>query len=193
MSTTPYQAAVKEVTWGWWLMVLVGVLSIVAGVIVIFKPGDSLATLAVIIGIYLLLDGILEIASSFFRGTRNRGLVALFGVITAIVGVLLIRHPIGGVAAVALLIGLWLITIGVIRFVTAFEEYEHRMWHAIAGLVEILAGIVIVSTPSIGFATLAILVGIGFILNGIAVTALGWGMHEVRQEASAPPPPASPA
>jgi uncharacterized membrane protein HdeD (DUF308 family) len=193
MQETLYEVDVKQATWGWWLLVLVGVLSIVAGVIVIFKPGDSLATLAVIIGIYLLLDGILEIASSFFRGTRNRGLVALFGVITAIVGVLLIRHPIGGVAAVALLIGLWLITIGVIRFVTAFEEYEHRMWHAIAGLVEILAGIVIVSTPSIGFATLAILVGIGFILNGIAVTALGWGMHEVRQEASAPPPPASPA
>lgn len=40
-------------------------------------------------------------------------------------GVLLIRHPVGGVAFVALLIGLWLIAIGVIRFATAFEEYEH--------------------------------------------------------------------
>jgi uncharacterized membrane protein HdeD (DUF308 family) len=58
------------------------------------------------------------------RSTPNRGLVALFGVLTAIVWVLLIRHPIGGVTAVALLIGLWLIAIGVIRFVTAFEEYE---------------------------------------------------------------------
>ena len=98
---------------------------------------------------------------------------------------LLIRHPIAGVAAVALLIGLWLITIGVIRFVTAFEEYEHRMWHGIAGLVEILAGTVIVATPEIGFATLAVLVGIGFILNGIAVAALGMGnAQDVREEAS---------
>jgi uncharacterized membrane protein HdeD (DUF308 family) len=181
-----YEAEVKEITWGWWLLVLVGVLSVVAGVIVLLKPGDSLATLAVIAGIFLLVDGILEMASAFMRGTRNRGLVALFGVLTAVVGVLLIRHPIGGVAAVALLIGIWLIAAGVIRFATAFEEYEHRTWHAIAGIIELIAGIVIVATPSIGFATLALLVGIGFILNGIGLTALGWNMHEVREEASRP-------
>lgn len=183
---TVYQAEVKEATWGWWLLVLVGVLSMVAGVIVLFKPGDSLATLAVIAGIFMLVDGILEMASAFMRGTRNRGLVALFGVLTAVVGVLLIRHPISGVAAVALLIGIWLIAAGVIRFATAFEEYEHRTWHAIAGIIELIAGIVIVSTPSIGFATLALLVGIGFILNGIGLTALGWGMREVREEVSRP-------
>lgn len=183
-----FQADVRAATWGWWLLVLVGALSIAAGVIVLFQPGDSLATLAVIVGIYMLLDGILEIASSFYRGTRNRGLVALFGVITAIVGVLLIRHPVAGVAFVALLIGLWLITIGVIRFVTAFEEAEHRTWHAIAGLVELIAGIVIVATPEIGYATLAVLVGIGFILNGMAVSALGWGMRQIRSEVSSPPP-----
>jgi uncharacterized membrane protein HdeD (DUF308 family) len=194
MQETLYETEVREVTWGWWLLVLVGVLSVIAGVVVLFQPGDSLATLAVIAGIFLLIDGILEIASAFFRGTRNRGLVALFGVITAIVGVLLIRHPVAGVAFVALLIGLWLITVGVIRFVTAFEEAEHRTWHAIAGLVEMLAGIVIVATPEIGYATLAVLVGIGFILNGIAVAALGWGMHEIREETEAsPPPPVRPA
>lgn len=32
--------------------------------------------------------------------------------------------------------------------------------------------------PNIGYATLAILVGIGFILNGIGMTALGWGMQD---------------
>jgi uncharacterized membrane protein HdeD (DUF308 family) len=180
-----YQAEVRnEVTWGWWLLVLVGLLSIVAGVIILFKPSDSLATLAVIAGIFLLVDGILELAHSFMHGTENRGLVALLGVLTAIVGVLLIRHPIGGVAAVALLIGLWLIAIGVIRFVTAFGEEENRGWHAIAGIIELIAGIVIVANPDIGFATLALLVGIAFIFNGIAMSLLGWGMHEVRREGS---------
>src|SRR5262245_11473907 len=142
MSATPYEAeVVREVTWGWWLVFLVGVLSVVAGVVVLLKPGDSLATLAVISGIFLLVDGILELASSFMRSTRNRGLAALFGVLTAIVGVLLIRHPVAGVAFVALLIGIWLIAAGVIRFALAFEEPDHRTWNIIAGLVEILAGI----------------------------------------------------
>jgi uncharacterized membrane protein HdeD (DUF308 family) len=176
----------RELTGGWWLLLLVGVLSMVAGVIILFKPSDSLATLAVIAGIFLLLDGILELIDSFMRGTPNRGLVALVGVLSAIVGVLLIRHPIGGVAAVALLIGIWLIAVGVIRFATAFEEYENRGWHALAGIVELIAGIVIVASPDIGFATLALLVGFGFILNGIAMAVLGWGLHGVRQETPEP-------
>lgn len=183
MTDSAYEIEAKEVTWGWWVLLLIGVLSIVAGVIILFKPSESLATLAVIAGIFLLLDGILELVESFFRGTPNRGLVALIGVLSAIVGVLLIRHPVGGITAVALLIGIWMIAVGVIRFVAAFEEYENRGWHAFAGLVELIVGIVIVANPHIGYTTLAILVGIGFILNGFAMAALGWGMHRVRNEA----------
>lgn len=179
----------KALTGGWWLLLLVGALSVVAGVIILFKPSDSLATLAVIAGIFLLLDGILELVDAFFRRTAARGTVALLGVLTAIIGVLLIRHPVGSVTAIALLIGIWLIAVGVIRFAAAFDDYEHRGWHALVGLVELIAGIVIIANPSIGYTTLAILVGISFILNGLATAALGWGLHEVRDDAPEARPP----
>jgi uncharacterized membrane protein HdeD (DUF308 family) len=185
------EAEAKALTRGWWLLLLVGALSVIAGVIILFKPSDSLATLAVIAGIFLLLDGILELVDSFFRSTAARGTVALLGVLTAIIGVLLIRHPVGGVTAIALLIGIWLIAVGVIRFAAAFDDYEHRGWHAFAGLVELVAGIVIIADPSIGYTTLAILVGISFILNGLATAALGWGLHEVTKDAAKARPVAS--
>jgi uncharacterized membrane protein HdeD (DUF308 family) len=176
----------KQFPGGWWLLLIVGVLSVMAGVIILFKPSESLPTLAVIAGIFLLLDGILELVDSLMRGTRNRGLVALLGVLSAVVGVLLIRHPVRGVAAVALLIGIWLIAAGVIRYVAAFEEDTYNGWHALAGLIELIAGIVIVADPNIGFATLALLVGIAFILNGIGMFALGWNLHTLSREASTP-------
>jgi uncharacterized membrane protein HdeD (DUF308 family) len=153
-------------------------------VIVLFKPGDSLATLAVITGIFLLVDGLLELTAALLHGTQSRGMVALLGVLTAIVGVLLIRHPIAGVAAVALLIGIWLITIGVIRF-AAFELDENRGWNIIVGVIELIAGVVIISDPNIGFATLALLVGIAFIVNGIGLVALGSGLRGLRGEVAA--------
>jgi uncharacterized membrane protein HdeD (DUF308 family) len=180
------RADVRVATGGWWMLLLVGVLSIAAGIIILLKPSDSLATLAVIAGIFLLADGIIELAASLMHGTRSRGSLALLGVLTAIIGVLLIRHPIGGVAAVALLIGLWLITVGLIRVIAAFEVAENRGWNIFAGALELLAGIVIVSNPNIGFATLALLVGIGFILNGMGMFAVGWSMHALRGAAEAP-------
>ena len=186
MVETTSEAELDQVSWGWWLLVTVGLLSVVAGVIILFKPGDSLETLAVIAGIFLLIDGIFELAVSFMSSTRNHGMVALLGALTAIVGVLLIRHPIESVEAVALLIGLWLIAIGVIRFATAFDEPDHRGRYALAGAIELVAGIVIVANPDIGLTTLAILVGIAFIFNGLGLAVLGWGLHGARQEAFRP-------
>jgi uncharacterized membrane protein HdeD (DUF308 family) len=179
-------ADVRAATGGWWLLALVGALSIAAGITILFKPGDSLATLAVIAGIFLLLDGIIELAASLMGATQSRGSLALLGALTAIVGVLLIRHPIQGIAAIALLIGIWLIAVGVIRIIAAFEVEEDRGWALFAGAVELLAGIVIVSDPNIGFATLALLAGIAFIFNGMGMFALGWSMHTVRREAGTP-------
>ena len=39
----------------------------------------------------------------------------------------------------------------------------------------------------IGFATLALLVGLGFIFNGVAMCILGWGMHRAHRDATALP------
>lgn len=172
-------------TASWWLLMLLGLIGIAAGVIVLAKPGGSLATLAVIVGIFVLIDGIFALVASIRHKTENRGLAAILGVLGVVVGVLLIRHPIGGVLAVALLVGIWLIAIGVVRLVEAFER-QHRVWNILVALIEIAAGIVIVSTPPIGFATLALLVGISFIANGVLTFALGWTLHTMRREEASP-------
>ena len=174
---------VRVATGGWWLLALAGVLSLIVGVTLLFKPGDSLATLAVIVGIFLLLDGILELAASLLHSTQSRGMVALVGALTAIVGVLLIRHPVQGVEFVALLIGLWLIAVGVVRVVAAFELIENRGWNLFVGALEAVVGIVIVADPSIGYATLAVIVGIAFIFNGVGMLGLGWSLHTLRRQA----------
>ena len=175
---------VRELTWAWWLLMLVGLVSVAAGVVILAKPGNSLKALAVIAGVFILLDGIFEVVASLSRRTQSRGTVALLGVLSVIVGVILIRHPIAGVAAVALLIGVWLVAVGVLRVVAAFESPHHRLWNLLVAAVEVIAGIVIVSSPDIGFATLAILTGIAFIMNGLTVFALGWTMRTVRHDAA---------
>ena len=86
------------------MALLIGVLSIVAGIIVILNPSNSLSTLAVIFGIFILIDGIFEIVGAIAGDTENRGLLAVIGALSVIAGVLLIRHPLGGVRAVALLL-----------------------------------------------------------------------------------------
>lgn len=183
-----YADELHEVTRLWWLTLLVGLLSVAAGVIVLLKPGDSLATIAVVIGIFIVIDGLVALLAALRRGAENRGLMVLISVLSLVVGIVLIRHPIQGVAAVALFVGIWLVAMGVVRFVYAFDAPEHRGWRFLVAAVEILAGIVIVSSPGIGVATLALLVGIALIVNGAALTTLGFALHGAGEQGALPTP-----
>ena len=87
----------------WWLLALLGVASLVAGVILVLKPSDSLATLAVVVGIFLLLDGIVELVGvrqpgEIGRSPRSRGSSASSWDHSD-------PHPTHAVAAIGLLIG----------------------------------------------------------------------------------------
>ena len=112
-------------SWGWWLLLLIGIVSVVAGGILVAKPSHSLATLSVIFGIFLLIDGIVDVASSFGRGEENRALTAIFGLLAIVIGILLIRHPTTAVSAIGLIIGIWLVAAGALRLLRAFTFGGH--------------------------------------------------------------------
>jgi uncharacterized membrane protein HdeD (DUF308 family) len=156
----------------WWLFVVVGLLSVVAGGILVAKPSHSLATLAVVFGIFLLCDGIVEVVTSFGHSEGNRALAAIIGLLAIVVGILLIRHPTHAVNAIGLLIGIWLIASGVLRLLRA--GVTGGLLRAAIAVLEIIVGIVVVSDPHIGYATLAVLLGIWLIVNGLAWIGLGF-------------------
>ena len=163
----------------WWLFAIVGAASLIAGVILVLKPSDSLKTLAVIFGIFLLIDGIAALIQSVLNRVESRALSAIIGVLSVVVGIALIRHPLHGVAAIGILIGIWLVVAGVVGLVRAIAEGPHRLLRGLLAVLEIVAGIVIVANPHIGYGTLAILAGIWLILNGIGSIALGVALHGV--------------
>lgn len=160
------QGTLRELTAVWWILLLTGLLSLIAGIVVLLEPHHSLVTLAVVAGIFVLVDSVIEVAHAFIA--RSAASTALFAVVGVVIGLLLIRYPIHSVAAVALLIGLWLVAIGVLRLVASISG-SRDSWSLLIAALEIIAGVVIVASPGIGVATLAVLVGVSFILNGIAM------------------------
>jgi uncharacterized membrane protein HdeD (DUF308 family) len=126
---------VRELTAAWWLMMLLGALSVAAGLVVLAKPSHSLATLAVFVGVFVLIDSIYELVRSLFAERGGAGV--LVGAAGTVVGILLIRHPIHGVLGIGLLIGLWFVVVGVIRLVRAFA-LESRVWNLAVALLHSL-------------------------------------------------------
>jgi uncharacterized membrane protein HdeD (DUF308 family) len=169
----------------WWLLVLFGIVAIGVGVFFVVSPHETLTTFTVIAGIFLLVDGVLAILTSIFGRGEGRGLLALVGALSVIAGLVLIKKPFGALTVFVLIFGIWLVVEGIVRFASAVGTPEGRAGNILIGLVDIIAGIVILSWPSIGLATIAVIIGIALILRGILFIATGWMLHRARSEPAA--------
>ncbi|MGK8512862.1 HdeD family acid-resistance protein [Nocardia asiatica] len=103
------------------LSFVIGLLSIVIGVFCFRDELASILLLGLWIGIGWLFRGIaLLVAALSEPGMPGRWWQVLFGVVTAIAGVVLIVWPVSSVATLAVLAGVWLIIIGIMEVIVAF-------------------------------------------------------------------------
>ena len=153
----------------WQATVIIGVVTLILGIIVSFHPGGSLNVLAVLLGILAIVSGIFHLVRIFGRGEAHRVWSGIVGLAFIVIGVVLIRHLHLTLALVGLFVGITWILQGVSALIVAFAggAREGRGWWIFFGAVSVIAGIVVVSAPVDSLTVLALLIGIWFIVMGI--------------------------
>jgi len=144
----------------------------------------TLATFAVVAGIFLLLDGALAVASAIFGHGEGRGIIAIVGILSVIAGLVLIKHPFDTLVVFTLIVGVWFVVAGIARLISAFSTSEGRGGNIAIALVDVLAGAVILAWPDLGLATVAVIIGIVLILRGILFIVAGWGLRKFGEDLS---------
>jgi uncharacterized membrane protein HdeD (DUF308 family) len=91
----------------------------IAGLIVIRHPGGSLTVIALAIGIYLVLAGVMK-AVSAFETRVGRGWLLAGALLDLAIGVLIVAWPQFGVTSLAVLVGITLVLRGVMEGASAF-------------------------------------------------------------------------
>lgn len=166
----------------WWTWFVAGLVTLGVGVLVLAEPGNSLKALAVIAGLYLLLDSAMAFVTTMRRDNEHRELSVLHAVLSLVIGLILVRHPIETITAIAMLIGIWLIAVGAVRLVGVARDRRHGAAGLGIALVQLVGGIVIVANPNIGYGTLALIAGISLTLQGIGMIVLGWSLRGLDDE-----------
>jgi uncharacterized membrane protein HdeD (DUF308 family) len=92
--------------------VLLGVLALIAGVLVLVRPGNGLVALVLIVGVYLIVAGALTLASAF--GHPRPWPAALLGVLDIALGIVILAIPGVSLVTFALLFGIGLVVRGVL-------------------------------------------------------------------------------
>ena len=153
----------------WQATLILGVLSVILGLIVSFHPEGSLNVLAVLIGVFAILSGIFHLIRVFDARESHRIWLGISGLLFIIVGVVLIRHLNLTRALIGLFVGITWIIQGVSALIggIAGGVREGRAWWIAFGAVSLIAGIVVAATPVDSLTVLAVLIGIWCIIMGI--------------------------
>ena len=102
-----------------WLLAL-GVIALIAGFFAIVHPGMTVATLTWILGIWLIIRGIFELAGAFSSGLpMPRWLLVLNGLLSLLIGILFAANPGAGAVGIAVVLGITALVWGVVLIAVA--------------------------------------------------------------------------
>jgi uncharacterized membrane protein HdeD (DUF308 family) len=150
--------------------IVLGVITLILGVIIAFRPTQSLNAIAVLLGIVMMVSGVFHLARAIGGREHERVWRGVAGVLFFMVGLALIRHISLSVALIGLFIGIAWVIQGVSVLVESFAPGRERVetgWTVFFGVVSLIAGIVVIAAPIQSVTALTIFMGIWFIVMGI--------------------------
>jgi uncharacterized membrane protein HdeD (DUF308 family) len=168
-----------------------GVVALILGVMLLVWPAKTLGVVAIFLGIYFLVAGVIRLAMGIFsKGISGgmRTLNILLGVLLIVAGIIALKNVAATTAALLILvvavIGVGWIIEGVLAIVES-RGAPSSGWAITSGIISIIAGIVVLIIPGWSAVWLILLAGIVLIIVGILgfVRAFTFGRDALKTAA----------
>ena len=156
------------------LNIAAGVLLIIAGVYCLCNQDVAVLSAGLLLGIFMLASGIIEVAvATRMCGVLiGSGWLMLDGVLTVIMSLFLLFNQWFTMLSLPFLFTLWLLFSGVSQCVSSFDlrALGVRAWGWIlaVGILLTLAGFICLMDPWVSVAAMGMTVGIVFLLEGVS-------------------------
>ncbi|MEU2076315.1 DUF308 domain-containing protein [Streptomyces sp. NPDC013489] len=173
----------------WQALLLAGTASLVLGILVLAWPEASLFVAGLLFGLFLLFSGVMQLVAAFGTHTTTalRVMAFISGALSILLGLLCFRGATQSTLLLALWIGIGWLFRGITETLAAASDaaMPARGWHVFLGIVNALAGVVLIVSPLESARVLMILGGIWLLAVGAVeiVTAF-----QVRARAKHLPP-----
>ena len=118
----------------WWLLLIEGFIGIAAGVLTFLSPGLTAIALLYLIAVWAVVTGMVEIVSAIRlrADIKNERLLALSGVLSVVLGVVLVIWPGASALGLVWLIGAYALVFGLLQIGLGFRLWN---WQNSAGLM----------------------------------------------------------
>lgn len=185
MSYAQPQPFLPVVAGNWWTLALRGIVAVLFGLAALIWPGLTLGVLVLLLGAYLLVDGIFAAVAALRSSSApaHRALLLLEGLAGVAAGLVALLWT--GLAAVALLyvVAAWAIITGVTEVMSAIRlrrEIRGEWAMGLSGILSVLFGVALAVLPAFGLLALAWLIGIYAIAFGALLMVLAFRVRGER-------------
>lgn len=176
---------IERVGRGWWVMLLSGLVSIVAGGIVL-SIDWTVSDLAVFIGVLLVARGVLTLFNVPVDGSGQGWSIAL-GLLEAGVGVAVLVWPGPTLLVIAFWIGWYVLFIGILTIagaITGRNVLPHWGWLLVLGIAEVLLSVWLLGRPRLTLVAAVYAIGFWCLFYGITQIMIAFEVKRLHRTTS---------
>ncbi|MER7012285.1 HdeD family acid-resistance protein [Saccharopolyspora sp. NPDC000359] len=155
----------------WQSILVVGVCSLVVGVLALVWPAATLIVVGVLFGIYLLVSGVLQIVAAFgtHASVAIRVLAFVSGALSILLGLLCFRGEMQSILLLGLWIGIGWLFRGITEITASVADrgMPARGWQIFLGVLTALGGVVLIVSPLASVTLLVLFGGIWLLVVGV--------------------------
>ena len=155
----------------WWSYLLKGIIAIIFGLILVSWPGATIKVLVIIVGLFALIDGLVNVIRAFVLMSRKQpwGWTLAGGLIGFLLGAIILRHQEFALSFIVILVGIWIILTGIVELAAAFDmpPKSGRGILAVFGILLLALGIIVLVYPFGSAYALMVVIGIYAFVVGI--------------------------
>lgn len=170
----------------WWATLVRGIIAVVVGFCALVWPSGSIDLLVMLVGVFVLLDGVTGLIGALQNGLRGANLVqAVLGII---IGLVLLLWPTASVRLLLIVFGVWFLLVGISQFWAAREnriEGDDRSVLSVIGGVIAVLGLILIVWPGTGVVAISWLIAFAALLLGAILIFLALRLRRLQQRAGA--------
>jgi uncharacterized membrane protein HdeD (DUF308 family) len=166
----------------WWFLLIRGLLAVAVGVVALFWPKATLVLLIRLIGLYVLFDGIVSLLGVY--RTRELGSNLAPGLISVVIGVILLFWPDVTGRLLLVIVGIWALIQGVVLFLAGRQTEANdpaRSLKMTIGAGAAIVGLILIIWPGTGAVAISWAIGIAALLIGALLIYLALRLRQVNQ------------
>ncbi|MDD3722917.1 MAG: DUF308 domain-containing protein [Lutibacter sp.] len=184
---TSFLKTLKHTIKHWYIPLLVGVFFVIVSIVVFTSTAGSLLTLSLLFSLSFLFGGLSEIVFSIASKDQldNWGWSLAFGIITLIVGFLLLLNPALSITVLAFYIGFAILfrSISTIGFAIDIKKYGSKNWGGllILGIIGTVVSFILIWNPLFAGMSVVVLVALNFLFAGLFSILLSLQLRKLHK------------